>query len=233
MWDDQFHELAGAYQVIRFDLRGFGRSDMPPGLFCNYEDVRGLLGFLGVGQTHLLGISFGGRVALDFALAYPEYVKALLLGAPSVSGEEASPRIRQFWDEEEAALEKGDLDGATELNLRLWVDGPSRTPDQVAPSVRERVRVMQLGIFGKPMPEDVDEKPLTPPAIERLSEIQVPTCIIVGGLDLEEKIALADRLVAEIPEARKAVIPDAAHMMNMENPKEFNQMVMGFLRSLA
>jgi hypothetical protein len=70
----------------------------------------------------------GGLVALDFTLAYPEYMKALILGVPSISGDEPSERIKQFWDDDEAALENGDLEAATELNLRLWIDGPHRRP---------------------------------------------------------------------------------------------------------
>jgi len=229
MWAGQFQRFAQAYQAIRFDLRGFGQSTLPPGKFCNHEDVRDLLTYLQIQQTYLLGISFGGLIALDFALAYPEVVKGLILGAPSISGETPSERVRAFWEAEEAALEAGDLAAATELNLRLWVDGPHRTPQQVNPAVREQVGEMQLNIFKKPVPDDIEESSLTPPAIERLDQLKMPLLVIVGSLDLEEKLAAADRLVAQAPQARKAVIPEAAHMMNMEKPDQFNQIVLDFL----
>jgi len=232
MWEAQINAFSEEYQVIRFDLRGFGRSNMPSGTFSNYEDIRALLDFLGIKSTYLLGISFGGLIALDFTLAYPDYVKALVLGAPSVSGASPSQRVRQFWDEEDALLEKGDLEGATELNLRLWVDGPHREASQVSVDVRELVREMQLGIFKKEIPDDVEEIDLEPPAIQRLGEAEIPVQVMVGELDLEEKLELADRLVREVPDCKKVLIPGAAHMLNMEKPDVFNRSVLDFLSTI-
>lgn len=116
--------------------------------------------------------------------------------------------------------------------LRLWVDGPHRRPDEVNPSVRERVQAMQRHIFEIPVPDDVEEIPVTSPALGRLGEVKAPTLVIVGELDLEEKVTLADRLVAEMPNAKKKMMPEAAHMMNMEKPEEFNHLVLEFLANL-
>jgi 3-oxoadipate enol-lactonase len=229
MWDAQFEAFSKEYEVIRFDLRGFGRSNMLPGSFSNVEDVRSLLDYLQLDRVSLLGISFGGLIALDFTLAYPGYVQALLLGAPSVSGASPSERIKRFWEEEEEALDSGDIDEATELNLRLWVDGPYRTADQVSPGVREQVREMQLAIFRKEIPDDSEEIGLSPPAIGRLGEVTIPVQVMVGELDLEEKQALVDELVSGISGSQKVVIPGAAHMLNMERPDVFNQSVRAFL----
>lgn len=232
MWDDQFLVFSQRYQTIRYDLRGFGRSPMPAGPFAGYEDVATLLDYLQIDRAHLLGISNGGRIAFDFALAYPTRVSALLLAAPSVGGYAPSPRIQQFWADEEEMLTRGDLEAATELNLRLWVDGPHRSPDQVNARVRDRVRTMQLQAFQIPIPADAEEGQLKPPAFERLGEVQAPSLIIAGALDLEEKIALAEHLARTIPKATYAVIADAAHMMSMEQPAEFNRLVLSFLANL-
>lgn len=231
MWDDQVSAFRAHYQVIRFDLRGFGQSNMPAGRFCNHEDVRELLSFLNVEKAHLLGISFGGLIALDFTLAYPEMVEALILAAPSISGDTPSARIRQFWQEEDELIEQGELEAATELNLRLWVDGLQRSPEEVEPAVRQRVAEMQLNALKVPIPDDIEQESLTPPAIGRLSEVQAPTLIIIGDLDLEEKLIQADKLMPELPHARKEVISNTAHLMNMEKPAEFNQLVLDFLRT--
>jgi pimeloyl-ACP methyl ester carboxylesterase len=229
MWDDQFDVFAQHYTVIRYDLRGFGRSELISGRFSNVEDVRGLLDFLQVERAHLVGISFGGLIALDFGVAHTERVKSLVLVAPSVSGQNRSEEVRRFVDEEEALLERGDLAAATELNLRMWVDGPNRMPDQVDPDVRERVREMQLHAFSIPEPDGVEALNLSPPAIGRLAELRVPTLIVVGDQDIREKITLAGRLAAEIPGAKYAVIPGVAHMVNMEKPEAFNRVVLDFL----
>lgn len=232
MWDDQFPVFSQRYQTIRYDLRGFGRSPMPPGRFAGYEDVAGLLDYLQINRAHLLGISNGGRVALDFALAYPTRVSALVLAAPSVGGKTPSQRIQEFWEQEETALTRGDLDAATELNVRLWVDGPQRTPEQVDAVIRDRIRAMQLQAFQIPIPADAEENQLEPPAIERLGQVQAPSLIIAGALDLEEKVELAEQVARAIPNATYAVIAGAAHMVSMEQPAEFNRLVVSFLAGL-
>ncbi|HLG76044.1 MAG TPA: alpha/beta fold hydrolase [Ktedonobacteraceae bacterium] len=229
MWDEQFPLFAQRYRTIRYDLRGYGQSQIPAGPFAYYEDAAGLLHFLGAQKAHVVGISFGGKTALDFTLAHPELVSFLTLVAPSVGGVPPSERIRRFNEEENASLEQGNLEAATELNLRLWVDGPDRTPDQVDPSVRQRVYEMQYHAFTIPMPEGADEIAIEPPAISRLSEVNVPTLIIVGNYDLPEKLELARLLARSIPHAQYEEIAGAAHMVSMEQPQAFNRVVLDFL----
>lgn len=229
MWDEQFPLFAQRYRTIRYDLRGYGQSQFPAGPFAQYEDAAALLHFLGVQKAHVVGISFGGKTALDFTLAHPEMVSSLTVVAPSVSGTQPSEQVRRFNEEENELLEQGDLEAATELNLRLWVDGPGRTPDQVDPTVRQRVYEMQYHAFTIPMPEGADDIALEPPAISRLSDVQVPTLIIVGDYDLPEKLELARQLASNIPHARYEVIAGAAHMVSMEQPHAFNRIVLDFL----
>jgi pimeloyl-ACP methyl ester carboxylesterase len=230
MWDDQFAEFGRYYQVIRLDLRGFGQTLVPPGKFSHHNDIAGLLNFLGIAKSYVVGMSFGGRVGLDFTLAYPEMVTALILSAPAVSGyEPSSEEMRRFFAEEEAALERGDLAAATELNLCMWVDGPHRTPDQVNPLVRERVREMQWNIFALPIPDDVEYEPLLPPALARLAEIQIPTLVIVGELEVPEFIGISELVTAGIAGAQKVIIPGVAHLPGLEKPELFNKIVLDFL----
>lgn len=230
MWDEQFEEFARHYRVIRYDMRGYGRTKFPGGNYANHEDAAGLLDYLGIDTVSLVGISFGGRVALDFTLAYPDRVKALVLGAPSLAGYDFSAEIEQFGIEEEAALEQGDLAAATELNLRTWVDGPHRTPAEVSPAVRERVREMQYHAFAIPFPEGASPQFLQPPALERLTELRVPTLILVGALDVPDMLAIAGHLAAHIPGAQQEIMPGVAHMLSMEKPELFNQQVLNFFK---
>src|SRR6266849_9189416 len=76
VWDEQFEEFAKRYRVIRYDLRGFGKSAEPSGSFSPLEDLRALLGFLKVEQVTVVGGSLGGMIATDFALEYPQTVEA-------------------------------------------------------------------------------------------------------------------------------------------------------------
>ena len=231
MWDEQFTAFAKKYCVIRFDYRGFGQSAMPAGMFCNYEDVAGLLDYLDAPQAIVIGISFGGLIAIDFSLAFPERVLKLVLAAPSVSGATASERIKGFWQAEDAAFERGGLDEAVEINLRAWVDGIYRQPDEVDTAVRQKVGLMQREIFEIDTPDDIDEIELDPPAYGRVTTITTPTLILAGGFDLPEKIEQAIWLSEQIPNAELIMIPNVAHMLNMEAPNHFNKHILHFLET--
>lgn len=232
MWDEQFPEFAAHYRTMRYDLRGYGQSPFPTGPFANYEDPVALLTSLGIEKAHVVGISFGGRIALDFALAYPEMVTSLVLVATSIGGEPSSELVRHYLAEEEATLERGDVEGATELNLRMWVDGPRRPPEQVNPLVRRRVRDMLAPVVATPLPDGADEIVLEPSAITRLNEIRVPTLLMVGDLDVPDKLTLTQQLADQIIGAQQVIIPGVAHMVNMERPEEFTRLVLKFLNEL-
>jgi 3-oxoadipate enol-lactonase len=229
MWDQQFAVFSQHYRTIRFDLRSFGQSQLPAGPFAFYEDPAALLQYLGVEKAHVIGASFGGKIALDFALAHPAMIGSLILVAPGIGGYPPSEEIRRFGDEEEAMLERGDLEGATELNLRMWVDGPLRPPEQVNQLVRQRVHDMQYHAFTASIPEGVDEIALDPPAIERLSELHVPTLVLVGDHDLPQMLVLANELSMQITGAQQIIVPDVAHMLSMEQPEFFTSTVLDFL----
>ncbi|GLV60830.1 hydrolase [Dictyobacter sp. S3.2.2.5] len=229
MWDEQFAAFARHYRVIRYDQRGYGQSQYPAMPFAYYDDPAELLTSLGIESAHVVGISFGGQVALDFALSHPQMVRSLVLVAPSVSGTQPSEAVIRFQEEEEAYLERDDLDAATDLNVRVWVDGPRRTPEQVDASVRERVRVMQRHAFAVPVPDGAELVKLQPPAIERLAEVHVPTLVVVGDYDLPYKLELSQQLASQIDGAQLLVIEGVAHMVNMERPEQFNHAVLSFL----
>jgi pimeloyl-ACP methyl ester carboxylesterase len=233
MWDEQFAAFAQHYQVVRYDQRGFGKSEVPASAFKSHEELAGLLQHLNIARASLVGISLGGKIALDFALAYPQLVNSLVLVAPSVSGDQPSSEVLAFYEAEEEALEAEDLDGATELNLKMWVDGPKRAASEVDSQVRERVRAMQRQAFATVFPEHAIELDLEPPASERLSELQARTLLIVGDYDIDAKIELARQLSEQIAGAQLVIIPGAAHMVNMEKPAEFNQAVLTFLARQA
>ena len=232
MWDEQLQSFAQQYRVIRYDIRGYGKSTIPAGKFANHEDVTALFEHLGIKLAHVIGISFGGLIALDFTLAHPDQVTSLVLGAPDVSGSESSSAdVSRFAEEEEALLERGDLNSATNLNLRMWLDVPRRTPDQVDPTVRQRIYEMQYHAFTVPIPDEAEVISLEPPAITRLAEIHVPTLLIVGEYDIPDTHELVKQLAVEIPQAQQVVIPDAAHIVNMEQSAEFNRVVLEFLKN--
>jgi pimeloyl-ACP methyl ester carboxylesterase len=229
MWDEQFAVFAEKYHVVRYDLRGFGKSSVPAMSFASHDELAELLIHLSINKTHVVGISYGSRIALDFTLAYPELVAKLVLVAPSVSGSEPTPDVQAFYDEEEDLLDKEDMEAATELNLRMWVDGPQRAAAEVDPKVRSLVHDMQLQAFQTVFPAEAVERDLEPPAILRLNEVIAPTLIVVGDYDLPSKLEISQHLQKEIPNAQLAIFPAVAHMVNLEQPEEFNKLVLEFL----
>jgi pimeloyl-ACP methyl ester carboxylesterase len=233
MWDPQWETYTRGRRVLRLDLRGFGRSPLEPGRFSNARDLIAVLEEEGFERPVLVGGSMGGRVVLEVAVARPELVSALVLVAPGLPGHNWSPDVMAAWEEEEAALEAGDLDEAVEINLRTWVDGPRRRPEDVDPEVRRRVGEMQLRAFELQLPvgEEADEQLLVEDLAERVGEIRVPTLVVVGDEDVSDMHAIADRLAREIPGARRATIADTAHVPSLERPQEFDELVLPFLEA--
>ncbi len=233
MWDSQFEALSKTHFVIRCDLRGFGQSDMQPGTFSYYEDISALLNYLNVEKASLIGISFGGYVAIDFSLAYPEKVKSLILGSPALGGYKfKTEEVLAFFEVENEALEHGDLAKATELNLKMWVDGPNRTIEEVRDKMREQVREMQMNIFSQPEVDKVEEKELSPPAVDRLQELAMPLLIIIGDNDVKEFQMISNFIAKSVKKVKKFVISEAAHLPNMEKPDKFNRIVIDFLSDI-
>ena len=230
-WDGQFAEFARAFRVVRYDARGFGRSDKPAQPFAFHEDLRALLAFLRIERTVLMGCSGGGATIIDLSLAYPDLVRGLVLVGTAVSGYQLSGSPPRKIVAMQEARKHGDIDGAVELGLQIWTDGERRRPDQVGTAARERTREMMARLFRRPAVA-ADVKGLDPPAIGRLPEIPVPTLLVVGGDDWQPIHDIADQITMQVPGARKLVIPDAGHHPNMEHPERFNEAVLSFLRSI-
>lgn len=228
MWDEQFDAFARGHRVVRYDRRGFGRSASPAGAFSHGEDLVGLMRHLGLGRATLVGCSQGGRIALDTALEHPELVASLVLVGSGISGYSYEAGPPPQYHELEKADEAGDVARVNELELQIWVDGPRRSPGEVNPSVRERVREMNLVALSAPASAG-EEVPSGVDAAARLGEIRVPVLVVVGELDTPRTLEAAGVLAEGIRGARLARMGGAAHVPNMERPEEFNRLVLQFL----
>jgi 3-oxoadipate enol-lactonase len=218
MYRQQLETLAPARA---FDLPGFG--DGPPER--DRLDYRAYVrDRLPEEPATLIGTSLGGRIALELALESPERVAALVLVGSGLDGHEWSEEVRAFGAEEDAALERGDLDAAVEANLGLWL------ADDVDPDVRALVADMQRTAFERQVGHDIETVPLDPPASTRLGEIGVPTLVVTGDEDVRDIHDIADNLAAGIPNAERATIPGSGHLPTMERPDDFDRVVLGFLR---
>ena len=234
MWDPQWTTFPRDHRTVRYDQRGFGRSPLTPGPVADARDLAALLAGLGVERAALVAASYGGRVALELAVARPDLVELLVLAGASLPGHEWSPAVRDYFAEEEAALERGDLDAAVDASLRTWVDGTGRPAGTVDPTVREAVRRMQRRAFELQLPfadneEEEEEEALEPDWPDRLGKAQVPALVLVGDHDQPDIHEMARRLARELPQARTATIAGAAHLPSMERPAEFDRLALAFL----
>lgn len=228
MWDAEVAGFSGRFRTMRYDMRGFGRSSPESGRYSRLDDLVAVLEAAGMRRASLVGASLGARVSLELAIVRPDLVEALVLVSPDVRGVSWSALVERGFEEEFEAVSRGDLDRAAEIMVRLWVDGPARKPADVAASTRDLVRAMQRDAYPLQSSEAIDV-PLRPPAVERLAEVAAPTLVIDGDADVPDIATRAERLVAGIPNARRVTLRGVAHMLNLERPREFAQLVSEFL----
>jgi pimeloyl-ACP methyl ester carboxylesterase len=236
MWDDQFHPFAQHYRVIRYDVRGFGKSELPPVPYADRQDLFELLKYVGIEKTYLLGLSLGGVIAIDFTLDYPDMVDALILVGSPVPGfpiellytEEQLEQQRSRWAAFEEAIQ--------ERNIPAMVDAlmedPTLVPSSNYPAARQLVRNNLAEYSFAWVLDPAPKQDLDPPAYERLAEIHVPTLIMLGAQDDPRLFKDADKLERDIVGASRVTIAEAHHMPNMEKPEEFNATVLDFLDKL-
>jgi pimeloyl-ACP methyl ester carboxylesterase len=235
MWEKQFGALSKEYQVICYDTRGYGSSRTEKTEYSNRQDIIDLLDHLGIDQIAVIGISRGGQIAIDFTLEHPERVSALVAVAPGISGYDYQPddnelakRELEFFSQMDTLWEKKDFDGLTNLHVHVWADGPSQPEGRAPRKIREYIRRIVRADFDR-RDGEATPIPLQPPAIQRLAQINKPTLIMIGEFDFQANLAAADELECQIQLSRKVGFSKTAHMIPMEQPDKFNQVLFEFL----
>jgi len=234
MWDEQVPIFARHYRVIRYDTRGWGRTETEQVEFTNRADLAAVLDHLGEQSAFLLGLSRGGSIVLDFALDYPERTDALMVAAGGVGGfeTEESPEEEAIWQEAERHEQAHDWAWLADFETRFWVDGASQPAGRADPAIRARVHDWILTTYEAEKNEGKPQR-MDPPAAGRLADLRAPTLVMVGDLD-ERSTQLSCRHLAEaVAGARFEVFHGAAHMLNLEQPQHFNRLVLDFLASVA
>jgi pimeloyl-ACP methyl ester carboxylesterase len=223
IWDRQFEAFAERHDVVRYDVRGYGRSDVPTLPYSDTRDLRYLLGELGIDRCAIVGCSMGGQLALDFALEHPSVADAVVAVATGVSGYAwQDPGLDVLLAEVQQAVVAGDLERAMDIQLAVWA------PFDSGPETNAWVRAIAMDnthIFR--VPDTLAEIPSS--VVERLGEIQAATLVVVGANDVAEIHTIADLLVERIPGAHKRVIHDADHLVMVRQPEVFNRVVLDFL----
>lgn len=225
LWDDHIDALAQRYQVVRYDMRGFGRSALPAGPYTPAADLKALLESLDVSPAAILGLSLGGGVALTFALLYPELTRALILVDAMIDGWGWSSE----WNEQTGAVWTAGRTEGVAVAKERWLSLPLFRPALEHPTVARRLSQMVADYSGWHWHNRDPQQRLVPPPIERLSSMMAPTLVIVGERDVPDFRAMADTLERGISGSRKVIMPGVGHMASMEDPARFNTIVSQFL----
>jgi len=229
LWDEQARLLRDHYRVLRVDTRGHGLTSAPPGQYSLSQladDLAGLLRELGIAQTHLVGLSMGGMIGQTFVLKYPAMVQSLVLCDTTSA---YPPAAASVWQERIRTVESQGMEGVVEAMLERWFTAPFR---KRRPDVMDRVRGMLRG---------------TPPhgyigcchalpkinVTERLKDVRCPALVIVGEEDPGTPVEMARAIHAALPSAELAVLRSASHLSNLEQPEEFNRVLLGFLDKVS
>jgi pimeloyl-ACP methyl ester carboxylesterase len=228
MWEPQVAPFAKRFDVIRPDMRGFGKSELPPVRWSPAEDVRALVDDLHLKPIHLVGCSIGGGVAIDFALQHAERLSKLVLVGPGIGGTNFGKKYPEVFAEVQAADGANDMAAVNQAEMYLWLDGPRRRRGYVRQPLRDLFLDMNGGNVNADWASAPTDDP-DPPAVERLHEITAPVLVVVGDEDVPPVFDAVELLMEKVPHARKAVIHDAAHLPNLEHPDEFNRLVLDFL----
>jgi pimeloyl-ACP methyl ester carboxylesterase len=231
IWQQQFSCLMKKYRVMRYDLRGHGRTMSSPGEYFYHEDLVHLLQGLNIEQTSLVGLGAGASIAIDFALTYPEHVISLILVSPPLRGSG-----HMVYSDEETAflsqLKKTDIKQLVDFMLGKWVVGDKRTQHVINSSVynfmieiyKDAFLYQSLSSTLLPFPKIV-----VPLAINKLEEVKVPVLVITGAYDMDAILNNANIIMRGISQARKYQFLEAGHCVNLEVPDKFNLLINDFV----
>lgn len=230
VWDDVVPALAADSRVLRPDLRGFGDSAPPiEGVpYTHAADLAALLDERGIDDVVIVGLSMGGWVATEFTLTYPQRVCALVLV-------DALLRNHPFpfgWNKNISAVYRCGREHGRDAAMALWLDDDIFAFERSRPALAPRLPELVANYGGFHLLHDDPHLPMNPPAVDRLSEIAVPTLVIVGEHDLPDFHAMATTLSTRIPHAVLHVLPGAGHLAHLAAPDEFVRLLRECVRDI-
>lgn len=222
MWRPQVHFIGQSYSTILYDVRGFGKSGIPIASYSHHEDLKALLDHLGVVDAHIVGLSMGGRIGLNFALSFPTMVRSLTLLGSALDGYASTV------DWNVHAREVG-IDKAKDnwLNHALFI--PTKEHPDLILSIKEMVQ----SYSGWHWMNDNLEVPSSTNARSRLGELKIPVLIAVGQRDLQYFHDIGKVLSENIRNSHMIVIPNAGHMVNLENTEFCNTILLEHIRKCS
>jgi pimeloyl-ACP methyl ester carboxylesterase len=228
-WDEVWQPLAAKFHVIRYDRRGYGRSDPATSSFSPTQDLAKLFKHLKVEHAVIVGSSSGGALAIDFAIVHPEMVDGLFLIGPVVHGMEYSAEFRERANRNNEPMERDDV--------KAWARNWSQDRLLVAgPNEKARQKIYEELVATAEKLKKYDgalEEKLRPSASERFGQIKVPTMILVGDGDIADVHTHVRAINSGIKGSERVVVKDAGHLIQLEKPEEIVQRVKQLLIAMS
>src|ERR1041385_6205578 len=230
MWMPQLEALKEQYYAVTYDIRGFGASDAGDGQYSvEYfvDDLIGLLDHLKIPKAVVAGLSMGGYIAIRAHERHPERFRSLVLCDTKSEADNNEGKIRRAASAKK--VKAGGMEGFTEdfLKTAFYEKTFTSRPEAIA-LIRETIRAMSpLAVAGTLMA--LAARTDTTPS---LFSINIPALILVGRQDTITPPSASNSMKEKIPGSVMHVIPEAAHLSNLENPAEFNRQLLDFLRTL-
>lgn len=225
-WDDVVGALVRRRRVIRYDLRGYGRSSDPERRrFRHAEDLGAVLDAFGVERADVAGASMGGSIALNFALDQPGRVRRLVLSSPGMVAWDWSEAWRAAFAEMLVAAQAGDMPRAREL----WIAHPLFATTRAVPAAAARLRAETQAYSGAHWAHG-DNEALQMPDIDRLPFLQAPTLLLSGSEDLPDFRLIADLIEGAAPDVRRIDYAGAGHLLHYERPEAFVRDLVAFVQ---
>jgi 3-oxoadipate enol-lactonase len=218
MWDPLVALLERRFRIVRYDMRGSGETTYTAGGFSDAGDLAAVLQALEIDRCVLVGSSFGGRVALEFAATRPEPVERLVVIDPPLPGWDWSEEMRSFFAAEETALEAGEIEEAVRLNVERFVGS-------AASDVRELVADMQERSFRLQLETEPEGVELDPPVSQRLADISMPVTVVHGEFDVPDFVAIAHTLAERLPSATLHCVARVGHLPALERPSAVAELI--------
>jgi 3-oxoadipate enol-lactonase len=224
-WDEVWEPLAARHQVIRYDRRGYGRSELPTKSYSATEDLRKLLTHLKVEHTVIVGSSSGGALAIDFALAHPRMVDGLFLIGPVLHGLPYTASFLERGARNNEPMRRDDIRAVAKnwSEDRFLIAGPNE-------GARRRIYEQLVANSEKLKFDNHFEQSPSPPASKRLSEVRAPTLILAGEADIADVHAHCAAINAGIRESTQEVVKDAGHLIQLEKPGEVAKRIENFVQ---
>jgi 3-oxoadipate enol-lactonase len=222
MWDSQAGPLAARFRVVRYDCRGFGASGPldPAVAYTHAGDLVALLDHLDIADAVLVGLSFGGRVALQTALADPARVCGLALLDAVLDGVPWDPESARALDEVAQRVQAGGVLAGREA----WLAHPLFAAARERPDLAGPLAAMVAGYPGQHWLGQDPHRQTRPP-IDVLEGVAGPVLVAVGERDVPGFREMSAVLARRIPGATHRVVADAGHMINMEQPAAVNELL--------